>query len=115
MPGSPLSRGRTAGFAQKLQLLGARLVDLLVRRLGHLLEPFAVGGAADDISDLVVDPVERSNFLSAGISQGRLRQIGFRAIHGEALARRAFIHIESCSAGGTGKQPAAYELQSDRL
>ena len=48
----------------QLPLLLRRLVDLLVDRLGHRLEPLAVGRSAHHIADLVVDPGERGELLA---------------------------------------------------
>src|SRR4029077_20658528 len=72
MSGGPGSRGRPA-IRRELQLFRRAFVDLFVDRLRNVFEPLAIGRATHHISDLVVDPVERSELLVAGVTQRRLR------------------------------------------
>ena len=70
----PLSMShRLSGRPAVTTLLGARaLVDLLVDRLGHALEPLAVVRAAHHVGKLVVDPVERGETCPRSCSAARV-------------------------------------------
>src|SRR5215471_6417855 len=98
-----------------LKFFRAGFVNLLVGGFRHLLEPLSIGGSADHISDLVIDPIECGKRITTCEAKSGPRLVSLGAIHGETLARGAFIHIKRSSPGRTGKQPAANQLQPDRL
>src|SRR5512144_2592113 len=84
------------GFPWKMRpgLTPRRAFDLRVHRLGHLVQPLAVGLAVDHIGDVAVRPVERADLAVVVVAQRAVRPAGARAVEREALAGLALVHEE---------------------
>src|SRR5580704_8956285 len=98
-----------------VNLLGCLALQLIVCGLRNPLQLVAIGRSTGDVDQLSVDPIEGCGLILSSIAHRRLRFVRTRAIQRKALAGRTLVHEERRGAGRAWQQPAADELECERL